>query len=191
MFSSPLFALLSVGARTVDKLENDIVAYEHHLDKPMAQRYRTFATAGLGFDLTAESWPTLTQVFASGSERAFSQCPGRPSCPRLPPVERLPMDCLDYVPINLLVLGDLSPARATEWLNRIPSGGDPAPKLVLEFWDDFWVVKATGPMAKSSVKEVGKEGLSVNVPNNKLPPGWRCRRPSLASGGTGTRTGVG
>jgi hypothetical protein len=171
---------LSVGARTADKLELDIDAYEHRTEVPMAPKYSTFATAGLGFDLTAESWPTLTQVFASGSEKAFTQCPGRPSCPRLPMVERLPKDCLAFTPIDLLVLGDLSPARSNEWLQRIPGQGNPNHKLVLEFWDAYLVVKATGPMAKSTVTRWAKKGYQSTCRTiNSLQAGGVVDRPWL------------
>jgi hypothetical protein len=177
-FTHLLFVPVIVGARTADKLELDINAYEHRTEVLMAQKYSTYATAGLGFDLTAESWPTLTQLFASGADKAFNQCHGRPSCPRLPMVERLPKDCLDSMPIDLLVLGDLSPARCQEWLQRIPGQGIPIPKLVLEFWDAFWVIKATGPMAKSSVTKWAKKGYQSTCRTiNALQVGGVVDRP--------------
>jgi hypothetical protein len=73
-------------------------------------------------------------------------------------VERLPKDCLAYMPINLLVLGDLSPVQSNEWLQHIPGQGIPIPKLVLEVWDAFWVIKATSLMVKSSVTKWAKKG---------------------------------
>jgi hypothetical protein len=132
-----------LGARVADKLEDDVHAYEHRIDQPTTTLFSTFGSAGLGFDLSSEAWPNLTQAFSSGSDKAFHQCPGQPSCPSLPPVERLPKDCLEHAPADLLVLGDLSPARLVEWRNRIPNGSA-APKLILEFWETYWAVKATG-----------------------------------------------
>jgi hypothetical protein len=95
-------------------------------------------------------------------------------------VKRLPKDCLDSIPIDLLVLGDLSPARSHEWLQRIPGQGIPVPKLVLEFWDAFWVIKATGPIAKGSVTERAKKGYQSTCQMiNALQVGGVVNRPWL------------
>jgi hypothetical protein len=95
-------------------------------------------------------------------------------------VERLPKDCLAFTQIDLLVLGDLSPARSNEWLQRIPGQGNPNPKLVLEFWDAYWVVKATGPMAKSTVTRWAKKGYQSTCRTiNSLQAGGVVDRPWL------------
>jgi hypothetical protein len=52
----------------------------------------------------------------------------------------------------MLVLGDLSPPRLTHWRNQIVSTNT-APKLVLEFWEPFWIMKDIGPMAKLGVTQ--------------------------------------
>jgi hypothetical protein len=95
-------------------------------------------------------------------------------------VERLPKDCLDSMPIHLLVLGDLRPARSHEWLQRIPGQGIPVPKLVLEFWDALGVIKAAGPMAKGSVTKWAKEGYQSTCQTiNALQVGGDVDRPWL------------
>jgi hypothetical protein len=95
-------------------------------------------------------------------------------------VECIPKDCLDYAPIDLLVLGDLSPAWSNAWLKRISGDGKPFPKLVLEFWDAFWVVKATGPMAKSSATKWAKKGYQSTCRTiNSLQVGGVVNRPWL------------
>jgi hypothetical protein len=62
-----------------------------------------------------------------------------------------------WQPIDLSVLGDLCPARNTEWRKRIPAGGM-APKLILEFWEPYWVVKEMGPMAKGAIIKWTQKG---------------------------------
>jgi hypothetical protein len=52
----------------------------------------------------------------------------------------------------MLVLGDLSPPRLSQWRSQIAST-DAAPKLVLEFWEPYWIMKDTGPMAKLVVTQ--------------------------------------
>jgi hypothetical protein len=95
-------------------------------------------------------------------------------------VEPLPKDCLVSTPINLLVLGDLSLARSYEWLQRIASQGKPGPKFVLEVWDAFWVIKATGPMAKGTVTKWAKKGYQSTCQTvNALQVGGVVDRPWL------------
>jgi hypothetical protein len=35
------------------------------------------------------------------------------------------------------------------------------PKLILEFWDPYWVLKETGPMAKLTVTKWSREGYQT------------------------------
>jgi hypothetical protein len=58
--------------------------------------------------------------------------------------------------VDLLVLGDMSPPRISEWLKQIPPTNNP--KLILEFWDPYWILKDTGPMAKVQVTQWLKLG---------------------------------
>jgi hypothetical protein len=132
--------------RTAFKLDCDIHNYETRKEQEAAPLYSTFGTSGLGLDLTMEAWPQMSQLFAAGSAATFENCPGRPVCPCIPNVERLSRSVLTQIPVDLLVLGDMSPARNAEWAEGIPEAGPP--KLVLEFWEPYWIIKDTGPMAK-------------------------------------------
>jgi hypothetical protein len=142
------------------KLERDVDHYEYRTHKNRQIAFHTYGTSGLGMDLTAEAWPSLTQVFSAGSHKSLASCPGRPTCPVLPAVDRLPKDALSYAPVDLLVLVDLSPERLHGWLIRVKNT-KVKPKLILEFWDPYWVLKETDPMAKRTVTKWSCEGYQT------------------------------
>jgi hypothetical protein len=108
----------------------------------------TFATVGLGLDLTIKAWPTLTQTFLSDTALVPLNVPGRPRCLLLPLVDWLPNQVLLRHPTDMLVLGDLTPPQHRHW-SIIVASPDTKPKLVLEFWEPYWIMKDLGPMAKS------------------------------------------
>jgi len=141
-------------------LDRDVEHYEYRTHKDRQIAFRTYGTSGLGLDLTAEAWPSLTQVFSAGSHDAYASCPGRPTCPLLPAVDRLRKGALSSTPVDLLVLGDLSPERLQGWLGRVKNT-ELKPKLILEFWDPYWVLKETGPMAKQTVTKWSREGYQT------------------------------
>jgi hypothetical protein len=142
------------------KLERDVEHYEDHTHEDRRIAFQTYGTSGLGLDLTAEAWPSLTQVFSAGSHVAVTSCPGRPACPLLPAIDRLPWAALSYAPVDLLVLGDLSPEHLQRWLVRVMQIAV-KPKLILEFWDPYWVLKETDPMAKLTVTNWSREGYQT------------------------------
>jgi hypothetical protein len=147
----------STEDRTALNLDHDIRNYASRQEQEGALLYSTFGTSALRLDLTIEAWPRITQIFAAGSSITFRSCPGRPTCPLIPNVERLPRDVLIRTPVDLLVLGDSSPKRNAEWLERIP--GSNAPKLVLEFWEPYWIVKVNVPMAKGQTTKWSERGF--------------------------------
>jgi hypothetical protein len=114
--------------------------------------FQTYGTSGLGLDLTAKAWPSLTQVFVSSSPITLANCPGRPTCPMLPTVDRLPKETLRYALVE--------PKCLDGWCVRVRNA-DQKPKLILEFWDPSWVLKETGPMAKRTVTMWSKEGYQT------------------------------
>ncbi len=84
----------------------------------------------MGIDLTAEAWPSLIQVFRSEAKDYTHDLPGRPTCPHLREVERLPRPILNEYPVELLVLGDLSPARHQAWRERVAFADAPPLALI-------------------------------------------------------------
>jgi hypothetical protein len=78
----------------------------------------------------------------------------------LPAIDRLPWTALSYAPVDLLVLGDLSLERLQGLLVRVMHTAV-TPKLILEFWDPYWVLKETGPMAKLTVTKWSREGYQT------------------------------
>jgi hypothetical protein len=78
-------------------------------------------------------------------------------------VDRFRKDTLSYAPVDLLVLGDLSPERLHGWLIRVKNT-EVKPKLILEFWDPYWVLKETGPMAKRTITKWSCEGYQTTCP---------------------------
>jgi hypothetical protein len=98
-------------ARAALKLEQDVTSYDFKQETAHSSRVSTFATAGLGLDLTIEAWPTLTQTFLSDTALVPVNGPGRPRCLLLPLVDRLPKQVLSRHPADMLVLGNLTPPR--------------------------------------------------------------------------------
>jgi hypothetical protein len=135
-------------ARAALNLEQDVTSYDFKQETAHSSRVSTFATAELGLDLTIEAWPTLTQTFLSDTALVPLNVPGRPRCLLLPLVDRLPKQVLSRPPADMLVLGDLTPQQHRQWSIRVASA-DTKPKLVLEFWKPYWIMKDLGPMAKS------------------------------------------
>jgi hypothetical protein len=148
---------------TAQHLEQDVLNYDYKPEIVHASWVSTFATAGLGLDLTIEAWPTLTQTFLSDALSVQHNVQGRPACLLLPLVDRLPKKVLSMYPTDMLVLGDLSPPRLTQWRNQIASTNT-APKLVLEFWEPFWIMKDIGPMAKLVVTQWSDLGFESMCP---------------------------
>jgi hypothetical protein len=133
----------------------------------------------MGIDLTAEAWPSLTQVFRSETKDYTHDLPGRPTCPHLREVERLPRPILNEYPVELLVLGDLSPARHQAWRERVAFAGAP-PGVVLEFWEEAAILQHDGPMSKQNVtlwKEVEYDSTCVML--NSTQVGGVVDRPWL------------
>jgi hypothetical protein len=89
--------------------------YDYKPEITRASRVTSFASAGLGLDLTIEAWPTLTQTFLLDTTHVQLNVPGRPACPILPSVDRLSKQVLSQYPTNMLVLGDLSPPQLSQW----------------------------------------------------------------------------
>jgi hypothetical protein len=142
------------------KLESDVEHYKSRTNQDRRLAFETYGTSGLGLDLTAEALPSLTQVFTLGAQQALVSCPGRPACPLLPAVDRLPKDAPSYAPVDLLVLGDLNLGSLQGWLVRV-SHADRKPKLILKFWNPYWVLKKAGPMAKRTVTKWSQEGYQT------------------------------
>jgi hypothetical protein len=142
------------------KLEGDVEHYEYRTHEDRQIAFQTYGTSGLRLDLPAEAWPSLTQVFSVGSGKALASCPGRPVCPLLPTVDRLPMEALSYTSVDLLVFGNLIPEHLQGWLVRVKNTAS-KPKLLLEFWDPYRVLKVTGPMAKRTVTKWSREGYQM------------------------------
>jgi hypothetical protein len=59
----------------------------------------------------------------------------------------------------MLVLGDLSPHKSRQWLCRVAATSR-KPKLLMEFWDPYWIMKNTGPMTKLQVTKWSETGSS-------------------------------
>jgi hypothetical protein len=137
---------------TAQYLEQDLINYDYKPVIARASRVTSFATAGLCLNLTTKAWPTLTQTFLSDGSHVQLNVPGRPACPILPLVDRLSKQVLSQYPTDMLVLGDLSLPWLSQWRSQIASA-DAAPKLVLEFWEPYWIMKDTGPMAKLVVTQ--------------------------------------
>jgi hypothetical protein len=137
-------------------------AYEMREDEhavPLVHRYGTF---GLGIDLTVESWPRLEQIFSGGDDEVPTYF-DRPPCAPVPStVARMPKQYLRRHPVDLLVLGNLDVCSLRDWMLRIPRLGDPtAPKLVVEYWDPWFITRNTdGPMSKLVVTQWDKKGYS-------------------------------
>ena len=85
------------------KLERDVEHYEDHTHEDRRIAFQTYGTSGLGLDLTADAWPSLTQVFSAGSHVAVTSCPGRPPCPLLPALAPPPRPALSSPPPALLL----------------------------------------------------------------------------------------
>jgi hypothetical protein len=66
----------------------DIHNYDSRLAPTATPWAKTYGTAGLGLDLSAEAWPALTQVFRSKATCVPYDSPGRPACFELFTVER-------------------------------------------------------------------------------------------------------
>jgi hypothetical protein len=52
--------------RVAHKLERDVEHDEYHTHEDRRIAFQTYVTSGLGLDLTAKAWPSLTQVFSAG-----------------------------------------------------------------------------------------------------------------------------
>jgi hypothetical protein len=94
---------------TAQYLEQDVINYDYKPEIARASCVTSFATPGLGLNLTIEAWPTLTQTFLSDASHVQLNVPGRLACPILPLVDRLSKQVLSQYPTNMIVLGDLSP----------------------------------------------------------------------------------
>jgi hypothetical protein len=92
----------------------------------------------------------LSQTFLSDASHVPLNIQGRPSCPILPLIDRLSKQVLSHYPTDMLVLGNLTPPRHMLWRTRVTST-DRQPKLILEFWEPYWIMKDTGPMAQAVV----------------------------------------
>jgi hypothetical protein len=147
---------------------DDLIDDIHHYDFRTAPLNTTWAstygTSGLGLDLSAEAWPTLTQTFRSELPGIPTETPGRPPCLELAPVERLPQDVLTRHPVDVLVMGQLSETVELEWLTRVGKAS-PQPRIIFEFWDETAVFKEGGPMSKSVVTRWENIGYSSSCSN--------------------------
>jgi hypothetical protein len=137
-------------------------AYEMQEDEhavPLVHRYGTF---GLGIELTVESWPRLDPIFSGGDDDVPTYF-NRPPCAPVPStVTRMSKQYLRRHPVDLLVLGNLDVRSLRDWMLRIPRLGDPtAPKLVVEYWDPWFITRNTdGPMPKLAITQWDKKGYS-------------------------------
>jgi hypothetical protein len=61
-------------------LQDDIHNYESRNAPVGHSLIKNYGSAGLGLDLTAEAWPSLTQAFISGGTDILVDTPNRPSC---------------------------------------------------------------------------------------------------------------
>jgi hypothetical protein len=65
LFYSQAIVLLKPVVPTAQYLEQDVINYDYKPEIARASRVTSFATAGLGLNLTIEAWPTLTQTSLS------------------------------------------------------------------------------------------------------------------------------
>jgi hypothetical protein len=129
-------------------MENDIHNYASRQAPSGVATINRYGTAGLGLDLTAEAWPTLTQVFVSDSKAPTADAPNRPTCQHVPEAQRLSKDFLMKNPVDLLVLGHLSGSSHDEWWDRVKQARIP-PALIFEFWNQDLLLSEDGPVSKS------------------------------------------
>jgi hypothetical protein len=105
-----------------------------------------YATSGIHCNLTKEAWPRLHAVFQADSVNTPDTIPHSV----LPVVDRLPKDILRVSLVDVLVLGSLTPHRLDLWRKKVLNTPTP-PKVIIETWDEDWILKDTGPMSKSIV----------------------------------------
>jgi hypothetical protein len=134
-----------------DTLQSDVHNYESRTAPTETSSIKTYGTAGLGLDLTAEgAWPTLSQIFVAGGKAQLSDTPGRPPCLQVADVHRLPNTSLCKHPVDLLVLGNLDAGGHAAWLKRIQHATTP-PRLLFEFWPENALFSEEGPVSKGQV----------------------------------------
>jgi hypothetical protein len=117
MFSD-LFFIKETEPRA-DNFINDVLNFEAREAPKDQPAVRCYGTAGMGLDVAAEAWPNMNQVFCSEDCDPTIDTPGQPTMRYQPTVQRTPVYLLRDNPIDLLLLGDLSPSRSEEWRVRI------------------------------------------------------------------------
>lgn len=135
----------------------DVQNYEARSAPSQLSDYSTFGSAGLGIDTAFAAWSTLTQSFYSESLPFSRTCPGHPPAPFVGHMERLGDGFLNLHPVELLLLGDLSPSRHKHWLTRIAKASQ-RPRLVLEFWPEDHILSEVGPVSKNCVSDWEEHG---------------------------------
>jgi len=141
---------LPVSVHTALNLTKDVQNYEARSAPSQLVDYSSFGTAGLGIDTAYAAWSTMTQAFYSESLPFSQTCPGHPPAPFVGHMERLGNGFLDQHPVELLLLGDLTPSRHDHWLIRVANAAQP-PRMILEFWPDDHLLSEVGPVSKECV----------------------------------------
>jgi hypothetical protein len=75
-------------------------------------------------------------------------------------MERLSDGFLNSHPVELLLLGDLSPSWHNHWLTMIGKASQP-PCLVIEFWPEDHILSEVGPISKNCVLEWEAHGYGL------------------------------
>jgi hypothetical protein len=129
------------------KLERD-EHYEYRTHKNRQIAFHTYGKSGLGMDLTAKAWPSLTQVFSAGS----GQLSWTTDLPRAP--------CSRPPPKGCALLRSSRPARTWGFKSGTPAwmAHQSEEYRSKTFWDPYWVLKETGLMAKRTVTKWSCEG---------------------------------
>jgi hypothetical protein len=142
---------------TASNFSKDVQNYEARSAPSQLVDFKTFGSAGLGIDTAAAAWSTMTQSFYSESLPYASTSPGHPPAPFVGHMERLSDDFLAEHPVELLLVGDLTPSRHLHWLTRV-SKAPRTPRMIIEFWSEDHLLSELGPVSKKCVTQWESSG---------------------------------
>ena len=138
---------------------DDIHGYDQRVDVEAVPLVHTYGTYGLGMDLTAAAWPGLLQVFTGGDSKIYDYV-GRPECTVIDDIRRISKGYLIAHPIDMLILGNMDADQERDWFSRLPSRESLAPSLIIEYWEPWHIMTASGPMAKGIVTRWEEKGYA-------------------------------